>query len=326
MHVRHSSHGRNPILNARSTSGAGLSALPAENLKVVPLRHPWRWTAVALVVLLLALLLRAIVGNPNLQWPVVAGYIFNPIILKGLGLTVVLTVLIMVFASIIGMMVALMMLSPSKMLSVPAAGFIWWFRGSPALVQLILWYNLSLIFKTVTLWLPGIGTVFSIPMNSVMTPLVAAVVALSLHEAGYMAEIIRNGLKSVNRSQTEAALCLGMHPSLLLRRIVVPQAMRVIIPPTGNETINLLKTTSLVSTIAVGDLLYSAQAIYARTFETIPLLLVVTFWYLVVVSVMTVGQGYLERYFSRDEAGLTQPARRSWMQAFLGIRTVGAQG
>ena len=312
------------ILNAPHASNTGRATAPASDLKVVPLRHPWRWTAVALVTLLLALLLRAIVDNPHLQWPVVAGYLFHPIIMKGLGLTVVLTVLIMFFASVVGMIVALMMLSPSRMLSAPAAGFIWWFRGSPALVQLILWYNLSLIFKTVTLWLPGIGTVFSVPMNQVMTPMVAAVVALSLHEAGYMAEIIRNGLKSVNRSQTEAALCLGMHPSLLLRRIIVPQAMRVIIPPTGNETINLLKTTSLVSTIAVGDLLYSAQAIYARTFETIPLLLVVTFWYLVVVSIMTIGQGYLERYFSRDEAGMARASRRGWLQGFLGIRTAGA--
>lgn len=311
-------------MNARLTSEAGHATSPATDLKVVPLRHPGRWTAVALVTLLLALLLRAVVDNPHLQWPVVASYLFNPMILKGLGLTAVLTVLIMFFASVVGMMVALMMLSPSKMLSVPAAGFIWWFRGSPALVQLILWYNLSLIFKTVTLWIPGIGTVFSIPMNQVMTPLVAAVIALSLHEAGYMAEIIRNGLKSVNRSQTEAALCLGMHPSLLLRRIIIPQAMRVIIPPTGNETINLLKTTSLVSTIAVGDLLYSAQAIYARTFETIPLLLVVTFWYLAVVSVMSIGQGYLERHFSKDEAGISRAPSRSWLQGLLGIRTAGA--
>ena len=312
------------ILNAPSPSEASPSSRAAADLKVVPLRHPWRWAAVALVTVLMALLLRAIVDNPHLQWPVVASYLLNPIILRGLGLTVMLTVLIMFFASLVGMVVALMMLSPSRMLSAPAAGFIWWFRGSPALVQLILWYNLSLIFKTVTLWLPGIGTVFSIPMNTIMTPMVAAVVALSLHEAGYMAEIIRNGLKSVNRSQTEAALCLGMHPSLLLRRIIIPQAMRVIIPPTGNETINLLKTTSLVSIIAVGDLLYSAQAIYARTFETIPLLLVVTFWYLVVVSIMTIGQGYLERHFSRDEGGMARAPRRGWLQGFLGIRPAGA--
>ncbi|OAP43959.1 amino acid ABC transporter permease [Sinorhizobium americanum] len=290
-------------MNVLPLKDDSVAAKHTTQFKVVPLRHPWRWTAAGLVAILMLLLTQAVVSNPNLQWPVVASYILNPIILQGLWITVGLTLAIMFFASVIGMIVALMMLSPSKMLSLPAAGFIWWFRGTPALVQLILWYNLSLIFKDITLWLPGLGTIFSIPTNTIMTPLVAAVVALSLHEAGYMAEIIRNGLKSVSRGQTEAALCLGMKPSLLLRRIVIPQAMRVIIPPTGNETINLLKTTSLVSIIAVGDLLYSAQAIYARTFETIPLLLVVTFWYLVVVSIMTVGQSYLERYYSRDEAG-----------------------
>jgi polar amino acid transport system permease protein len=303
-------------LNAIPLREAGGRAQTSAQFKVVPLRHPWRWTAVALVALLLVLLLQAVVDNPNMQWPIVAAYLLNPLILQGLWVTVALTVVIMIFASVIGMIVALMMLSPSRMLSLPAAAFIWWFRGSPALVQLILWYNLSLIFKTITLWLPFVGTIFSVPTNTLMTPIVAAVVALSLHEAGYMAEIIRNGLKSVNRGQTEAALCLGMKPSLLLRRIVIPQAMRVIIPPTGNETINLLKTTSLVSIIAVGDLLYSAQAIYARTFETIPLLLVVTFWYLVVVSILTVGQGYLERHFSRDEAEQASTASKGWRPSF----------
>lgn len=270
--------------------------------RVVPLRHPGRWIAVAFVLLVLGVILQAVVGNPNLQWPVFAKYLFHPVILEGLELTLVLTLVSMVFACVLGMIVALMMLSPSRLLSAPAMAFIWWFRGTPALVQLIFWYSLALMFPNIELWIPGLGTVFSVSTNTVMTPLTAAIIALSLHEAGYMAEIIRNGLQSVNKGQTEAALCLGMRPSLLLRRVVIPQAMRVIIPPTGNEAISLLKTTSLVSTIAVGDVLYSAQTIYARTFETIPLLLVVTFWYLVVVSIMTVGQGYLERYYSRDES------------------------
>lgn len=274
----------------------------ASSLRVVPLRHPGRWLAAGIVVMAMAAMVRSIATNPNFQWPLVGKYLFHPAIIDGLVQTLMLTVIIMVCACIIGTIAALMMRSPSKLLSVPAHLFVWFFRGTPALVQLILWYNLALIFGQVTLWLPGIGTVFSVNTNAIMTPFVAAVVALSLHEAGYMAEIIRNGLKSVNGGQTEAALCLGMKPSLLTRRIVLPQAMRVIIPPTGNETINLLKTTSLVSIIAVADLLYAAQSIYARTFETIPLLLVVSAWYLVVVTIMSVGQQYLERYFSRDEA------------------------
>lgn len=271
-------------------------------LTVAPLRHPLRWIAAAIVLCALAFLAASVITNPEFQWPIVAKYLFHERILAGLATTLILTVVVMVLATIIGTIAALMLLSQSKLLSVPAAVFVWIFRGAPALVQLILWYNLSLVFKTIGLWIPGIGTIFSIDTNTLMTPFTAAIIALSLHESGYMAEIIRGGLKSVNRGQTEAALCLGMPPSLLLRRIVLPQAMRMIIPPTGNETINLLKTTSLVSIIAVGDLLYAAQSIYARTFETIPLLIVVTTWYLVVVSIMSIGQYHLERHFSRDEA------------------------
>ncbi|KIC15739.1 ABC transporter permease [Leisingera sp. ANG-DT] len=279
------------------------SHLDPENLKVIPLRHPGRVVAAVLVVIAIAFLARGAMTNPELQWPIVGKYLFHPQIMKGLWVTIFLTILVMALATIMGMIAALMMMSSSKLLSIPARVFVWFFRGTPALVQLILWYNLSILVKNFALWIPGIGTIFSIPTNDIMTPFVAATLALSLHESGYMAEIIRGGLMSVNKGQTEAAACLGMKPSLLTRRIVIPQAMRMIIPPTGNETINLLKTTSLVSIIAVGDVLYSAQAIYARTFETIPLLIVVTFWYLVVVSIMSVGQGYLERYYGREDHG-----------------------
>ncbi|MHA6728814.1 amino acid ABC transporter permease [Devosia sp. A369] len=274
-------------------------------LTVVPLPHVWRWIAVAIAGLCLVGLAVAMVTNSAFQWHVVGTYLFHPRILSGLGTTIILTVVVMILASVGGTILALMLLSDSRFLSAPAAMFVWIFRGAPALVQLMLWYNLSLIFKTIGLWIPGVGMVFSVDTNSIMTPFVAAVIALSLHESGYMAEIVRGGLKSVPRGQTEAAACLGIAPGKLLRRIILPQAMRVIIPPTGNETINLLKTTSLVSIIAVGDLLYTAQSIYARTFETIPLLLVVTVWYLVVVSIMSIGQFFLERHFSKDQ----QPSR-----------------
>lgn len=285
-----------------------------DRLTVVPLRHPWRDAAVVAILIVAAMLLHSVATNPEFQWPIVGGYLFNPLILKGVGITLLLTVVVMLLSCVGGTVVALMLISPSTLLSVPAKWFVWFFRGTPALVQLIFWYNLALLFKSITLALPGYGTIFSVNTNQVITPFAAAIIALSLQESGYMAEIVRNGLRSVNRGQTEAALCLGMRPSLLMRRIVLPQAMRVIIPPTGNETISLLKTTSLVSTIAVGDLLYSAQSIYARTFETIPLLLVASFWYLAIVSVMSVGQGYLERHFSRDE----HRAERSLLSAVRG--------
>lgn len=296
-------------------------------LTVAPLRHPIRWVAAVIVLCALAFLATSVVTNPEFQWPVVAKYLFHERILGGLVTTLILTVVVMVLATAIGTVAALMLLSPSKLLSVPAAVFVWIFRGAPALVQLMLWYNLSLLFKTVGLWIPGIGPIFSIDTNALMTPFTAAIIALSLHESGYMAEIIRGGLKSVNRGQTEAALCLGMPPSLLLRRIVLPQAMRMIIPPTGNETINLLKTTSLVSIIAVGDLLYAAQSIYARTFETIPLLIVVTIWYLAVVSIMSIGQYHLERHFSRDEARPAPDAGiREILRNVFSLRTKETQG
>lgn len=293
----------------QATSTKDSAQINPDSLKVVPLRHPLRVAAISLVALGLAGVAYAFYENPNLQWPIVGHYMFDSVILTGVKTTLLLTLVIMLCAVVLGTAVALMMLSPSKLLSVPARGYIWLFRGAPALVQIILWYNLSLIFKTVTLWIPGYGTVFSVSMNDIMTPITAAVVALSLHESGYMAEIIRGGLKAVAKGQTEAAISLGMTPNQLTRRIILPQAMRIIIPPTGNEAINLLKMTSLVSVVAVQELLYSAQSIYARTFETMPLLLVVTCWYLIIVSIMTFGQYHLERYFSRDE----QPTKKSFL-------------
>ncbi|AZO68065.1 amino acid ABC transporter permease [Mesorhizobium sp. M6A.T.Cr.TU.016.01.1.1] len=278
-----------------------LTLLEPEGLTVVPLRHPMRVVAIAVVITGMASVAYSVFTNPEFQWSVVGHYMLHPLILNGLLTTLTLTIVIMILAVATGTVMALMMLSPSKMLSLPANAFVWFFRGAPALVQLILWYNLSLVFKNVTLWVPGIGTIFSIPTNDIMTPITAAIIALSLHEAGYMAEIVRGGLKSVAKGQTEAAASLGMKPGLLTRRIILPQAMRMIIPPTGNETINLLKMTSLVSIIAVDDILYSAQSVYARTFETMPLLLVVAIWYLIIVSIMSIGQYHLECYFSRDE-------------------------
>ena len=193
-------------------------------------------------------------------------------------------------------------LSPSRILQSFANAYIWFVRGAPALIQLIFWFNLAIIMPVISLGLPGVGTLFSLRTNDVMTPFLTAVIALSLHEAGYMAEIIRAGITSVPAGQTEAASTLGMSRGRILRRIVLPQAMRFIVPPTGNEAINLMKATSLVTVIAVDDLLYSAQTIYARTFETIPLLIVVAFWYLAVVTIMSIGQHFLEAHFNRSDS------------------------
>lgn len=274
---------------------------PVEALTVVPVRHYGLWVGTAITLVILVLILKALATNPAFDWPTVGKYLFHPSIIRGLGQTLLLTVTIMVLAIIIGTIVAIMRLSPSRILNAFASAYIWFFRGAPALIQLIFWFNLSLIVREFSLTLPFVGTLFTVKTNDFMTPFVAAVIALSLHEAGYMAEIVRAGINSVASGQTEAAGSLGMNHRLILRRITLPQAMRFIVPPTGNETINLLKTTSLVTIIAVNDLLYAAQSIYARTFETIPLLIVVAFWYLFVVTILSIAQHYIEQYYGKSD-------------------------
>ncbi|PZO81217.1 MAG: ABC transporter permease [Mesorhizobium amorphae] len=270
-------------------------------LTVVPQRRIGIWVGAALALVLAAFLVYAFASNPAFAWGTVGGYLFHPSIMRGLANTLILTVLIMAVSIVLGTVIAIMRVSPSVVLRSFAGVYVWFFRGVPALIQLIFWFNLSLLVREVSLTLPGLGTLFSIRTNDLMTPFLSAVVALSLCEAGYMAEIIRAGIKSVPRGQAEAARALGMPYRTILKRIVLPQAMRFVLPPTGNEAINLLKMTSLVTFIAVDDLFYSAQSIYARTFETIPLLIVVAFWYLACVSVMSVGQHFLESHFGRSE-------------------------
>lgn len=272
-----------------------------EELVVVPRRHYGIWVGTALALLVAIAIIRALATNPAFAWDVAFGYLFHPSIMRGLGNTLLLTVVIMACAIVIGTVIAIMRVSPSTVLQSFASAYVWFFRGVPALIQLIFWFNLSLLFRTFSLSLPIVGTIFSVKTNDVMTPFVAAVVALSLCEAGYLAEIIRAGIRSVPHGQTEAAGALGMSYRRILWRIVLPQAMRFIVPPTGNEAISLLKMTSLVTFIAVDDLFYTAQSIYARTFETIPLLIVVAFWYLFVVTVMSIGQHFIERYYGRSD-------------------------
>jgi polar amino acid transport system permease protein len=273
----------------------------AARLKVVPQRQYGIWIGTALALALAGMIVRAFAINPAFDWDTAFRYVFHPPILRGLGTTLLLTVLIMAVAIVVGTVVAIMRVSPSRILRAFAGVYVWFFRGVPALIQLIFWFNLSLLLREISLTLPFLGTIFAMRTNDVMTPFLSAVVALSLCEAGYMAEIIRAGIKSVPSGQAEAASALGMPYRMILKRITLPQAMRFVVPPTGNEAINLLKMTSLVTFIAVDDLFYSAQSIYARTFETIPLLIVVAFWYLAVVSIMSVGQHFLERHFGRSD-------------------------
>ena len=244
--------------------------------------------------------------NPAFEWAVVGQWFFDPSILRGLSVTLGLTVVSMVIGVAVGVLLAVARMSGSRLFRGLAWGYIWFFRGTPLLVQLIFWYNMSTLFSSVSLGVP-FGPAWmsrawvTWKTNDLITPLTAAFAGLALNEAAYMAEIVRGGLLSIDPGQMETARAFGMTHGRALRRIVIPQAMRAIIPPTGNQLISMIKATSLVSVIAMADLLYSAQAVYNRTFEVIPLLLVAVIWYLLVTSVLNVGQGFIERRFARGD-------------------------
>ncbi|MBD8023248.1 amino acid ABC transporter permease [Microbacterium sp. Sa1CUA4] len=245
-----------------------------------------------------------------MRWDVVGEYIFSPKVLQGVGLTLILTVVAMILGCLIGLVLALMKISNSLLFNVAADGYIWLFRGTPLLVQLLFWYNLASFLPKLTLGIPFGPQWLEFDTNTVITSLVAALLGLGLNEGAYMSEIIRAGIQSVDQGQSEAAAALGMSRRRAMRRIVLPQAMRVIVPPTGNQVISMLKGTSLVSIVAISELLYTVQVIYARTFETIPLLVVACIWYLILTTVLSIGQHYIERHYAR---GATRNAPDTYM-------------
>jgi polar amino acid transport system permease protein len=259
---------------------------------------------VRLVLTILALIVAVqvtflIVTNPSLEWHVVWQWLFDYSVLQGLTVTLGLAIAAMIIGTAVGLLLAIARLSNSRLARGFAGLYIWFFRGTPMLVQLIFWYNLATLFPNLSIAVPFGPTLVSWDTNTVITPLTAAVVGLALNEAAYMAEIIRGGLLSVDAGQSETAQAFGMTRARALRRIIIPQAMRSIVPPSGNQFISLIKGTSLVSVIAMNDLLYSVQSIYNRTFEIIPLLLVAVVWYLLVTSVLNIGQSRIEAYYSR---------------------------
>lgn len=280
---------------------AGTERAPAElaSLRIVPRNSIYKWIPVIIVLVLVLVLVDSVALNPRFEWDVVGSYLFAPVILNGLMTTIWLTGVCMALGLILGIVIAVMRMSDSLVLSNFAGLYIWFFRGTPILVQLIFWYNLAALFPNLGLAIPFGPSLVEFRTNDIITPLVAAILGLALNEGAYMAEIVRAGISSVDRGQEEAGRALGMPRLKVLSRIVLPQAMRFIIPPTGNETIGMLKMTSLVSVIALSDLLYSAQAIYSRTFETIPLLLVCCCWYLTLTSLLSIVQSRIEAYYGR---------------------------
>ncbi|GAA4946341.1 amino acid ABC transporter permease [Yinghuangia aomiensis] len=261
-------------------------------IKAIPVPHYGRWIAAVAVIAVLALIGIAF-SNADINYGVIPDYLFSDAILEGVKNTVVITVLSMVLGLVLGVMFAVMRLSENPVTSTVAWLYIWFFRGTPVLVQLLLWYNLALIFPTF-----DIGF-YSEPMTELMTPFLAALLGLGINEGAYMAEIVRAGIQSVDEGQTEASQALGMSGSLTMRRIVLPQAMRVIIPPTGNEFINMLKTSSLASVITYEEVMRKSQDIYSRNLATMELLFVASIWYLFLTSVFSVGQYYLERHYAK---------------------------
>ncbi len=270
-----------------------------EQIKAVPVRHPGRWVAAFVVLVIAVALVRSVVTNGNFMWGQVGHYLFDPRILHGARLTIELTIACMVLGVVLGVVLAVMRLSPNPLISGSSWLYIWFFRGTPVLVQLLFWYNVAALYPKIGLGIPFGPSFVHLDANTAITPFMVVLLGLGLNEAAYMSEIVRAGIISVDEGQTEAAAALGLTRLQTMRRIVLPQAMRVVIPPTGNETISMLKTTSLAYVIAYDELLGSAQNIYAQNFETIQLLLVASFWYLVMTSVLYVGQYYLERRYAR---------------------------
>jgi polar amino acid transport system permease protein len=278
-----------------------------EMIKAVPVRHPGRWVSGAIVLVLAAMLVHMLLTNPNLDWGTFGQYFFHGSILKGLVATLELTVIAMAIGIVGGVILALMRLSANPMLSSAAWLYIWFFRGTPVLVQLIFWFNIKALIGDISLGIPFGPMFITWDVNSLVTTFVAAILGLGLNEAAYMSEIVRAGILSVDEGQTEASQALGMRRLKIMRRIVLPQAMRVIIPPTGNETISMLKTTSLASTVAFTELLKAGEDIFNANYKTIPLLIVVSVWYIIVTSILSVGQYYLERYYGRGSSRALPP-------------------
>lgn len=266
----------------------------------VPVRHPGRWVSAVVVLVLAAMAVNALITNDNFGWPTVGKYLFSEPVLRGVGWTLWLTVASMAIACVLALLLAVMRRSDNRVMRYVAWVYIWFFRGTPIYTQLIFWGLISVLYPKLSLGVPFGPELVHFTTADVFTASRAAIVGLALNEAAYLAEIVRAGLSSVDTGQSEAARALGMHEGTILRRIVVPQAMRVVVPPAGNETISMLKTTSLVLAVPFTlDLNFATNAIGNRIFQPVPLLVVAAIWYLAITSVLMVGQHYLERYYGR---------------------------
>ncbi|MFB8207270.1 MULTISPECIES: amino acid ABC transporter permease [unclassified Streptomyces] len=282
-------------------SSATAAAPAPEAIRAIPVRHYGRYVAALVAIALLASLVYAF-SQGKINWGAIPDYFFDDRIIDGVGQTLLLTALSMLIGVVGGILLAVMRLSKNPVTSSIAWFYIWFFRGTPVLVQLFVWFNLGLVFEYINL-----GPIYKDYWSSFMTPLLTALLGLGLNEAAYMAEICRAGLLSVDEGQTEASHALGMSHAKTLRRVVIPQAMRVIVPPTGNEVINMLKTTSLVAAVQFYELFKNAQDIGQASGAPVEMYFLAAAWYLIMTSVLSVGQYYLERYYARGSSRSLPP-------------------
>jgi polar amino acid transport system permease protein len=271
-------------------------------MPLVPRRHLGRALAGAAIFVLLAWLAVGAIRNPAFGWRTVIHYLFNAEILRGLGLTLWLTALVAVLGFGLGIPLALMRLSGNPVLRAASAAYVWIFRSVPLLVQLLFWYNIGYLVPVITLKVPFGPTLLAIPSRDLISAATAAIIGLTCHEAAYAAEIVRGGLISVNRGLIEAAQGLGLSSRTIFRHIILPQALPSILPAVGNLIVGTLKGTSIVSIIAVSDLLYSAQLIYNQNYQIVPLLMVATLWYIAATTCLGLLQGFLERRYASGTA------------------------
>lgn len=268
-------------------------------LAVVPARHPWRWVAVAVTAILVAQFINGLVTNPGWEWDVFAQFFTAPVILKAVWLTLQLTFYGTVLGFALGIVLAFMRLSASPFLRTVAYGYIWAFRSIPLIVQLLFWFNLAYLYKELQFGIPFGPGFFTFDTMNLVGAVSAAVLGLALHQAAYAAEIVRGGVLAVGGGQLEAAAALGIPKLRQLRRIVLPQAMRSILPNAANEIISLFKGTSIVSVMAIGELFYQVQVVYGRSGRVVPLLMVATAWYILLTTALSVIQYYVERHYAK---------------------------
>jgi polar amino acid transport system permease protein len=306
---------------------AGTGEAP-EDITAVPVRHPGRWVAVAVLAVLVAMLVNGVVNNDAYHWDTVGKYVFDRRLTAAALVTLELTALAMFFGVLLGVILAIMRLSPNPILTATAWVYLWVFRGTPVYTQLVFWGLISVLYPTLGFGIPFGPEFVSFQTQNVITFFVAAVIGLSLNESAYMAEIVRAGITSVDPGQSEAAAALGMTRTHIMRRIVLPQAMRVIIPPTGNELISMLKTTSLVVAVPLTSELYSkSREIALALFQPVPLLICAAIWYLAITSILMVGQYYLERYYARGSQRQLPPTPLQKLRMRLaGLRPPPARG